>query len=198
MKKRFWKQTILVGMACMMLLGVQGCGDSKEPADTETEQGAMEEQSREEQGTGPEDAEENSGPADGPGGASDPASGTGTGGGSASRKEGNENLEGNIKELGDGQFTVTVIETEETEDGVVMAAPAPGADDSDFAHATVTYDGDTDIYVRTIYDNGARYEDADGSAEDLSVDDMVAVWGTYDGDGTKIHADQIQIDRFVR
>lgn len=51
---------------------------------------------------------------------------------------------------------------------------------------------------RMIYDNGARYEDTDGSAEDLSRDDMVLVWGTCGAGQTTIQADQIQINRFVR
>lgn len=89
--------------------------------------------------------------------------------------------------------------TEELDEGaLIMAAPGPDGDDSDFDHVTVTYDEDTDIYIRTIYDNGARYEDADASAEDLSKDTMVLVWGNYGDDKTTLHADQMQIEKFVR
>lgn len=199
LKKQLWKRTILAGMVCVMLLGVQGCGGSQEPADTEqeTEQDVLDAQA-EKPGEGPEDETEDPGSADAPDSSQDPASGAETGGGNASRKDGNEDLTGDIRELGDGQFTVVVIQTEDIGDGMVMASPASGGDDSDFAHATVTYDGNTDIYIRTIYDGGARYEDADGSAEDLTRDDTVDVWGTYGSDGTTIHADQIQINRVVR
>lgn len=199
LKKQLWKRTILAGMVCVMLLGVQGCGGSQEPADTEqeTEQDALDAQA-EKPGEGPEDVNEDSGPADAPDSSQEPASGAETGGENVSRKDGNEDLMGEIRELEDGQFTVVVIQTEDIGDGMVMASPASGGDDSDFAHATVTYDENTDIYIRTIYDGGARYEDADGSAEDLTRDDTVDVWGTYSSDGTTIHADQIQINRVVR
>lgn len=199
LKKQLWKRTILAGMVCVMLLGVQGCGGSQEPADTEqeTERDALDAQA-EKPGEGPEDVNGDSGPADAPDSSQDPASGAETGGGNASRKEGNEDLMGEVRELEDGQFTVVVIQTEDIGDGMVMVGPASGGDDSDFAHATVTYDENTDIYIRTIYDGGARYEDADGSAEDLTRDDTVDVWGTYGSDGTTIHADQIQINRVVR
>ncbi len=203
LEKRLWKQTILAGMVCMILLGVQGCKGSQEPVDTEqeTERDALDAQAEEPgegPGTGSEDKTEDPGSADATDSPQEPASGAETGGGNASRKEGNKDLTGEIRELEDGQFTVVVIQTEDIGDGMVMVGPASGGDDSDFAHATVTYDENTDIYIRTIYDGGARYEDADGSAEDLTRDDTVDVWGTYGSDGTTIHADQIQINRVVR
>ena len=191
MKKRLWKQMILAGMAGLMTLSILGCSSSPKTADAEpeTEQGISEEP---EADTDP-DGSRDEGPVSSSGTEEDE-----TGSGTNSRKEGNEDLTGDIRELGDGQFIVVASETEETEEGSVMVAPASDGDDSDFDKVAVIYEENTDIYIRTIYDNGARYEDADGSAEDLQKDDMVLVWGVYEADGSTIQADQIQINRFVR
>lgn len=205
MKKRLWKWMILAGMTGTLILGTCGCGGSSGAAGAEPEAGAEasqdpQEDSAEVSETG-QDADGESGDKDGAAPAdeaavpdSEAASGDG---GSASRKDGDEDLTGYILELGDGQFTVEVVIQEEEGDGMVMVGPAPGADDSAFDHVTVTYDKDTEFCIRTIYDSGARYEDADGSAADLSMDDMVLVWGTYGDGNTVLHADQIQIEHFV-
>lgn len=190
--KRLWRQMVLAGMAGVMIFGMCGCGNSEGSSDAEpeTELGAPEESAEPEESTEPET------PSDEP---SAPDLEAESAEGSASRKEGNEDLIGDILELGDGQFTVVASESEETDDGAaILIAPAEGSDVSDFAQVSVTYDEDTDIYIRMIYDNGARYEDTDGSAEDLSRDDMVLVWGTCGAGQTTIQADQIQINRFVR
>ena len=187
--KRLWRQMVLAGMAGVMILGMYGCGNSEGSSDAEpeTELGAPED---------PEESTEPETPSDEP---AAPDLEAESAEGSASRKEGNENLNGDILELGDGQFTVVASESEETDDGgAILVAPAEGSDVSDFAQVSVSYDEDTDIYIRMIYDNGARYEDTDGSAEDLSRDDMVLVWGTCGAGQTTIQADQIQINRFVR
>lgn len=183
---------VLAGMAGVMIFGMCGCGNSEGSSDAEpeTELGAPEESAEPEESTEPET------PSDEP---SAPDLEAESAEGSASRKEGNEDLIGDILELGDGQFTVVASESEETDDGgAILVAPAEGSDVSDFAQVSVSYDEDTDIYIRMIYDNGARYEDTDGSAEDLSRDDMVLVWGTCGAGQTTIQADQIQINRFVR
>ncbi|MDE6960117.1 MAG: hypothetical protein K2P27_04580, partial [Lachnospiraceae bacterium] len=118
--------------------------------------------------------------------------------GTRERKEGAEDLVGEIKEMEDGQFTVVKSITEEVEDGgQIMVAPAPDADDSDIEKVVVTYDENTDIYIRTIYDNGARYEDTDAGIDDLKKGVLVNIWGVREGDGN-LQADQIQIDVFVR
>ncbi len=190
---------ILLGISGMMILGTSGCGDSSKAADSGqvTEQGTSEVPDESPAPVSPEDtegteqAEPSSGPSDSDAGMDSSRS--------VSRKEGDEDLVGDIKELGDGQFTVVAAITEELDEGVLMiASPGPDGDDSDFDHVTVIYDEDTDIYIRTIYGNGERYEDADASAEDLSKDSMVLVWGSYGDDGTTLHADQIQIEKFVR
>ena len=197
--KRLWRQMVLAGMAGVMILGMYGCGNSEGSSDAEpeTELGAPEDpEEKPEESAEPEESTEPETPSDEP---SAPDLESESAEGSASRKEGNEDLIGDILELGDGQFTVVASESEETDDGgAILAGPAEGSDGSDFARVSVTYDEDTDIYIRMIYDNGARYEDTDGSAEDLSRDDMVLVWGTCGAGQTTIQADQIQINRFVR
>lgn len=200
---------VLAGMAGVMIFGMCGCGNSEGSSDAEpeTELGAPEDpEEKPEEGAEPEEKpeesaepEESTEPETPSDESSAPDLEAESAEGSASRKKGNENLNGDILELGDGQFTVVANESEETDDGAaILIGPAEGSDVSDLAQVSVTYDEDTDIYIRMIYDNGARYEDTDGSADDLSRGDMVLVWGTYGAGQTTIQADQIQINRFVR
>ena len=84
------------------------------------------------------------------------------------------------------------------ERGKVRPIDAPHVSDRQI-HKTLCNEALVPLYSPgMIYDNGARYEDTDGSAEDLSRDDMVLVWGTCKAGQTTIQADQIQINRFVR
>lgn len=190
MKKQLKRLFMAAAMWCIMSLAVYGCestGESSEEEQTEPPKVVSEEPGQDADQIEPADE------------ASVPDDETGNKAADTSRKNGNEDLIGDIKELSDGQFTVVAAVSEDMENGSsIMVSPGPDGDDSDFDHVTVTYDEDTDIYIRTIYDNGVRYEDKDASAADLSKDAMVLVWGTY-GDGQKtIHADQIEIDQFVR
>ena len=158
--KRLWRQMVLAGMAGVMILGMYGCGNSEGSSDAEpeTELGAPEDpEEKPEESAEPEESTEPETPSDEP---SAPDLESESAEGSASRKEGNEDLIGDILELGDGQFTVVASESEETDDGgAILVAPAEGSDVSDFAQVSVSYDEDTDIYIRMIYDNGASQRD---------------------------------------
>ncbi len=102
-------------------------------------------------------------------------------------------LEGDIKEMQDGQLTVIEAESYKSDDGAgdVMATPAPGAEDSDFNQVVVTYDEKTLFAVKTIYDGGARSEMEEATADALEKGRTVEVWGEASGDG--IQASQICI-----
>lgn len=107
-------------------------------------------------------------------------------------------LEGTIKELQDSRLTVVeaVTGTDDDEGGSIMAAPAPGADDSEFNKVTVTYDEKTLFAVKTIYDGGARSEMEEATAQDLEKDRSVEVWGSL-SDG-ELKATQICILYVIR
>ena len=107
-------------------------------------------------------------------------------------------LEGTIKELQDGRLTVVeaVTGTDDDEGGSIMAAPAPGADDSEFNKVTVTYNEKTLFAIKTIYDGGARSEMEEATAQDLEKDRSVEVWGSLSGGELK--ATQICILYVIR
>lgn len=190
MKKQAKRWLLILGLCGTMSLTMYGCGSenlSSEEEQTEPLDESQEEPKETLDADDPEETEE---------GALNSEKETGTG--TRERKEGAEDLVGEIKEMEDGQFTVVKSITEEVEDGgQIMAAPAPDADDSDIEKVVVTYDENTDIYIRTIYDNGARYEDTDAGIDDLKKGVLVNIWGVREGDGN-LQADQIQIDVFVR
>ncbi len=190
MKKQAKRWLLILGLCGTMSLTMYGCGAenlSSEEEQTEPLDESQEEPKETPDADDPEETEE---------GALNSEKETGTG--TRERKEGAEDLVGEIKEMEDGQFTVVKSITEEVEDGgQIMVAPAPDADDSDIEKVVVTYDENTDIYIRTIYDNGARYEDTDAGIDDLKKGVLVNIWGVREGDGN-LQADQIQIDVFVR
>ena len=188
MKRRLQKWIVLTGLVCMMGLGIYGCGTSKgteenqEPAE-ETEENQPEEEGKETEGSEPEAVPE------------DQAAGQS---GAGEWKESEEDLTGDILELGEMQFTVVKLVSEDMEDGsATLIAPAEGADGSDFDQVTVLYDENTRFRLRTIYDGGARYEDSEASPKDLKAEAMVLVWGTYEENGETIRAEQIQIETVV-
>ena len=93
-------------------------------------------------------------------------------------EENNSNLEGSIKELQEGQFTVVEAITEKSDNGGdTMVSPGIG-DDSDFNKVMVTYDENTIVVIQTIKNGGASYEMSEATIDFLSEGHMVRVWGT--------------------
>ncbi|MFQ6962485.1 MAG: hypothetical protein ACLRTM_23330, partial [Clostridium sp.] len=93
-------------------------------------------------------------------------------------EENNSNLEGSIKELQEGQFTVVEAITEKSDNGGdIMVSPGIG-DDSDFNKVMVTYDENTIVVIQTIKNGGASYEISEATIDFLSEGHMVRVWGT--------------------
>ena len=90
-------------------------------------------------------------------------------------EDSNPNLEGSIKELQEGQFTVVEAITEKAENG----------DDSEFNKVTVTYDENTIVAIQTIKNGGDSYEMSEATADFLSEGHMVKVWGTPSSNGLK-------------
>ena len=94
-------------------------------------------------------------------------------------------LEGDIKELKDGQLTVVEAITEKSDNGGdIVVAPGSG-DDSEFNKIAVTYDENTLFAIETIYDGGARSEMSAATAADLASSQFIQVWGSSSDSGLK-------------
>ncbi len=96
------------------------------------------------------------------------------------------NLEGDIKELKDGQLTVVEAITEKSDNGGdIIVSPSSSGDDSEFNKIAVTYDENTLFAIQTIYDGGARSEMSTATAADLASGQFIKVWGSSSGSGLK-------------
>ena len=96
------------------------------------------------------------------------------------------NLEGDIKELKDGQLTVVEAITEKSDNGGdIIVSPSSSGDDSEFNKIAVTYDENTLFAIQTIYDGGARSEMSEAAAADLASGQFIRVWGSSSGSGLK-------------
>ena len=93
-------------------------------------------------------------------------------------EENNSNLEGSIKELQEGQFTVVEAITEKADNGGDIVVSPGNGDDSEFNKVTVTYDENTIVVIQTIKNGGASYEISEATIDFLSEGHMVRVWGT--------------------
>lgn len=184
MKNRTRKRILLMGMLCALGLTVCACNGTKETPDAG-------EQQEEPEGSALGDGEPASEPepaentGSGQDASEDPTSDE-TGSTSAGWVDSPYDLEGSVKELKDGQFTLVEFLSEETDDGgMVLAAPSGEGDDSEFQKQLVTYDEHTLFAIQTIYDGGARSEISEATAEDLTAGQDVQIWGSSSGEGWK-------------
>ncbi len=104
--------------------------------------------------------------------------------------EGEGDLLGDICEVGDMQFTVTEIYTENLDDGMVMASIAPEAEE-DASKITVVYDENTVFEKQKIWNGGANHEEKPATAANLQEGFTAEMWGSYEGD--VFHATAIKI-----
>ena len=98
---------------------------------------------------------------------------------------GMNSLEGDIKELKDGQLTVVEAITEKSANGGEIVVTSGSGDDSEFNKIAVTYDENTLFAIETIYDGGARSEMSAATAADLASGQFIQVWGSSSGSGLK-------------
>ncbi|MBD5523804.1 MAG: hypothetical protein HDR04_05180 [Lachnospiraceae bacterium] len=106
------------------------------------------------------------------------------------------NLEGDIKDIWDGQFTVIEAITGKSDNGGdVIVLPSAGGDDSEYNKVIVTYDENTLFAVKMIYDGGARSEMKETTSSSLAADQLVEVWG--DSSGSELKATQICIVKVI-
>lgn len=213
MKKKTGKMILLTGVLCILSLAVCACGKTEEASDTpepQVVQGEpIPEDDTEDDASAPEpeaDAEgtDTGNEPESPEASPEPQSGESssqgtdstqkeqpeaqsqsTSGTSAEWVDSTPNLEGDIKELKDGQLTVVEAITEKSDNGGdIIVVPGSG-DDSEFNKIAVTYDENTLFAIQTIYDGGARSEMSEATAADLASGQFIQVWGSSSGSGLK-------------
>ncbi len=213
MKKKAGKTILLTGVLCILSLAVCACGKTEEASDTQEPQVVqgepIPEDDTEDNVSAPEpeaDAEgtDTGNEPESPEALPEPQSGESSSQGTDSaQKEQPEaqsqstsgtstewvdstpNLEGDIKELKDGQLTVVEAITEKSDNGGdIIVVPGSG-DDSEFNKIAVTYDENTLFAIQTIYDGGARSEMSTATAADLASGQFIKVWGSSSGSGLK-------------
>ena len=213
MKKKTGKMILLTGVLCILSLAVCACGKKEEASDTQEPQVVqgepIPEDDTEDDASAPEpeaDAEgtDTGNEPESPEASPEPQSGESssqgtdstqkeqpeaqsqsTSGTSAEWVDSTPSLEGDIKELKDGQLTVVEAITEKSDNGGdIIVVPGSG-DDSEFNKIAVTYDENTLFAIQTIYDGGARSEMSEATAADLASGQFIQVWGSSSGSGLK-------------
>ena len=213
MKKKTGKMILLTGVLCILSLAVCACGkteeasDTQEPQvvqgdpipedDTEDDVSAPEPAAyTEETDTGnepespeaspePQSGESNSQGTDSAQKEQPEAQSQSTSGTSAEWVDSTPNLEGDIKELKDGQLTVVEAITAKSDNGGDIIVVPGSEDDSEFNKISVTYDENTLFAIQTIYDGGAGSEMSEATAADLASGQFIRVWGSSSDSGLK-------------
>lgn len=213
MKRKTGKMILLTGVLCILSLAVCACGKKEEASDTpepQVVQGEpIPEDDTEDDASAPEpeaDAEgtDTGNEPESPEASPEPQSGESssqgtdstqkeqpeaqsqsTSGTSAEWVDSTPSLEGDIKELKDGQLTVVEALTEKSDNGGDIIVVPGSEDDSEFNKISVTYNENTLFAIQTIYDGGARSEMSEATAADLASGQFIRVWGSPSGSGLK-------------
>ncbi len=213
MKKKTGKMILLAGVLFILGLAVCACGKTEEASDTQEPQVVqgepIPEDDTEDDASAPEpeaDAEgtDTGNEPESPEASPEPQSGESssqgtdstqkeqpeaqsqsTSGTSAEWVDSTPNLEGDIKELKDGQLTVVEAITEKSDNGGDIVVSPGSGDDSEYNKIAVTYDENTLFAIKTIYDGGARFEMSAATAADLASGQFIRVWGSSSGSGLK-------------
>ena len=213
MKKKTGKMILLAGVLCILSLAVCACGKTEEASDTQEPQVVqgepIPEDDTEDDASAPEpeaDAEgtDTGNEPESPESSPEPQSGESssqgtdstqkeqpeaqsqsTSGTSAEWVDSTPSLEGDIKELKDGQLTVVEAITEKSDNGGDIVVSPGSGDDSEFNKIAVTYDENTLFAIQTIYDGGARSEMSAATAADLASGQFIQVWGSSSDSGLK-------------
>ena len=213
MKKKAGKMLLLTGVLFILSLAVCACGKTEEASDAQESQVVQGEPSPEDDTEDDVSAPEPEADAEGTGTGNEPeppeaspepqsgesssqgtdstqkeqqaAQSQSTSGASAEWGDSNPNLEGDIKELKDGQLTVVEAITEKSDNGGDIVVSPGSGDDSEYNKIAVTYDENTLFAIQTIYDGGARSEMSEATAADLASGQFIQVWGSSSGSGLK-------------
>lgn len=176
--KNIKKILLITGVVMVMGLGLTGCTGTKEKAE-DTGAAAPKTET-------PADGENT----DSEGGQNADAAGTDQEDAPSSPRhipDTEGDLHGEIYEIGDQQFTVTEIHTEELDDGTELAV----METEDAEKITVVYDENTVFQKQKLWNGGADHEEEEGTAADLKKDLTAEMWGSYEGD--VFHATAVRI-----
>lgn len=103
-------------------------------------------------------------------------------------------FEGTVWKIGDGTFYISEESTEVMDDGsMVSTAASSDAAVADSDLLQVVYDNNTHFCIRTIYDNGARYEDSEATSGHLEQGASVSLKGTIKDD--IFYAEEVRISK---
>ena len=182
MRNRVTKRILLSGLLCVLGLMTCACRDTKEESGT----GAQQEEAGD-PALGDEPKEEDSEPAGSNGDEEAPAGSNGDEETPVSGQwtDDDYDLEGDVRDLKDGQFTLVEAITEELDDGGTLMISSSGEDDAEFNKVSVTYDEDTLFAIQTIYDGGDISEMSEATVADLKSNQTVMVWGSSSESGWK-------------
>ncbi len=185
------KAMVLVSVVCMFSIGAAGCGSGDAPAAgaaAENVEGIFSEEAPDMQAAGgmgektENGMKENAGNSEGKWQVPDPETVAAE----------DADFEGVVWKIEENSFFIVKSEVEILEDGsMVSSTPAPGVEIPDEDLIPVVFDEDTHFYMRTIYENGARYEDGEAGYSDLETGISVDLKGRFEND--IFHADEIRI-----
>lgn len=104
-------------------------------------------------------------------------------------------FQGKVWKLDEDSFSIVETKVKILEDGSLSSStPSSNAKIPDSKLIPVVFDGDTYFYIRTIYDDGARYEDTEAGFQDLEEKTSIDLKGRFEDD--VFYADEVRIVRF--
>lgn len=193
MKKMYGKKKRIAAMIVMImvLLGSAACGKNAENAGQTGSFGVEAEDL-------PIAEVMSNGETSKEGGAQTPAGENGDSGQAAGEEDGalhdangDKELYGDIREVGEGAFTVTEIHVEIGEGGSMSMVSAGAGTDGEPPKISVVYDEDTKFTKQKIWNGGANHEEREGSPADLQKGFTAEMNGSYEGN--VFHAAEILI-----
>lgn len=192
MKPRMKKAMALFTMVCILGVLTAGCSsDSESAAETEAENTQDSVPAPAPEAERPEDSEDVQGePEEGNSGGKwqvlDPETAAAV----------DADFEGEVCRMEKDSFFIVKSESMLLDDGALLASsPSSAVDVPESDQIQVVFDEDTRFYIRTIYENGERYEDSEAGFQDLEKKDSVEMKGYFEND--IFHADEVRIPRIA-
>lgn len=190
------RKACAAALCAAMLLTLGGCGakPGKEPAKVEGEDVIASGQAGSEDAGAADSGQEG---AEGAGAADSGQAGGSTGGNSQPEEApstGSMHISGDITDVGDGSFTVSIELDNTAEYGKYGQASSGETKNAEIISLIVHYTQDTQFVINSVSNDGASSSQAEGTAADLENGLMVILDGTRTGDDFK--ADKVAIFHF--
>jgi len=172
MRKKYWKMGVVLSMAILVNAGLGGCGEEtpkEELTDKAESQEDIQKEQEADQSEKTDDQKESS----------------------ALEQE---DIAGDIEELGDGMLILNRYYEEDLEDGSQLVVASVSDTEKDLV--TVYFDDATTYIHQTIYDGGERTEEKEITLEDLTAGMEIRVYGKQQEAGfyaSKIKAIKVEL-----